>query len=153
MRIAVKLTFDERAALRLLNWLAKENARILQRRPDLPGLYESGVYYARERGETWCDYINMLARGHEDCDGLAAARAGELMARGARALQPGDGGYREARRRNLRSIPAQTMLRTRTRKGKPGLYHVVVRYRVAGRWYRDDPSARLGMYDAPPKPR
>ena len=153
MRIAVQLAFDERAALRLLNWLAKENARILLRRPDLPGLYESGVYYARERGETWCDYINMLARGYEDCDGLAAARAGELMARGYRALEPGDGGYREARRRRLRSIKAQAMLRTRTRVGKPGLYHVVARYRVAGRWYRDDPSARLGMYDAPRKPR
>jgi len=153
MRIAVQLAFDERAALRLLNWLAKENAAILLRRPDLPGLYESGVYYARERGETWCDYINLLARGYEDCDGLAAARAGELMARGYRALEPGDGGYKSARRSRQRSIKAQTMLRTRTRRGKPGLYHVIVRYRVAGRWYRDDPSARLGMYDAPRKPR
>ncbi len=153
MRIAVKLTFDEEAALRLLNWLARENARILRQRPNLPGLYESGVVYQRERGETWCDYINLLARGHEDCDGLAAARAGELMARGYRALEPGDGGFREARRRRLRSIRAETMLRTRTRRGRPGLYHVIVRYRVAGRWYRDDPSARLGMYDAPRKPR
>ena len=153
MQIAVKLTFDEKAALRLLNWLAQENARQFRRHPDLPGLYEAGVIYRREKGETWCDYINLLARGHEDCDGLAAARAGELLARGHRALKPGDGGYREARRRKPRSIRAETMLRTRTRRGKPGLYHVVVRYRVCGRWYRDDPSARLGMYDAPRKPR
>ena len=153
MRIAVKLTFDENAAVRLLNWLARENARILRYRKNLPGLYESGVVYQRERGETWCDYINLLARGHEDCDGLAAARAGELMARGHRALQPGDGGFREARRRRLRSIRAEAMLRTRTRPGKPGLYHVIVRYRIGKRWYRDDPSARLGMYDAPQKPR
>ena len=153
MRIAVKLAFDENAALRLLNWLARENARILRRHPELPGLYDAGVVYRRERRETWCDYLNLLARGHEDCDGLAAARAGELLARGSRALRPGDGGYAEARARRLRSIEAETMLRTRTREGKPGLYHVIVRYRVGNRWYRDDPSARLGMYDAPPKPR
>ena len=153
MRIAVKLAFDENAALRLLNWLARENARILRRHPELPGLYDAGVVYRRERGETWCDYLNLLARGHEDCDGLAAARAGELLARGSRALRPGDGGYTEARARRLRSVEAETMLRTRTREGKPGLYHVIVRYRVGSRWYRDDPSARLGMYDAPPKPR
>src|SRR5690606_13148357 len=82
---------------------------------------------------------------HEDCDGLAAARAGELMARGVDALRPGDGGYEEARRAALRAIPAEVMLRTRTTAREPGLYHCVVRYQVAGRWYRDDPSARLGM--------
>ena len=73
MRIAVKLAFDEQAAVRLLNWLAVENAVILRSRPDLPLLYDSGVVYRREPDETWCDVLNLLAQGHEDCDGLAAA--------------------------------------------------------------------------------
>ena len=40
MKIAVKLAFDEQAALRLLNWLAQENARLLRARPELPLLYD-----------------------------------------------------------------------------------------------------------------
>lgn len=142
MRIAVKLAFDERAALRLLNWLAHENAIILRSQPDLPLLYDSGVTYRRETDETWCDYLNMLAQGHEDCDGLASARAGELMAKGWRALRPGDAGYDDASRERPVSIPAEVMLTTRSGPDQPGLYHCIVRYR---RWHRDDPSARLGM--------
>lgn len=145
MKIAVKLSFDEKAAVRLLNWLGRENARIFRTRPDLPGLYESGVVYRREAEETWCDYLNLLAQGHEDCDGLAAARAGELLARGWRALGRGDGGHADSVRTKPDSIRAEVMLRTRSPQGRPGLYHCIVRYRVAGRWYRDDPSARLGM--------
>ena len=93
MNVSVKLAFDEQAAVRLLNWLARENATILRARPDLPGLYASGVRYKREPDEIWCDYLTLLAMGHEDCDGLAAARAGELLARGGTALLPTDGGY------------------------------------------------------------
>ena len=145
MKIAVKLAFDEQAALRLLNWLAQENARLLRARPELPLLYDSGVVYRRETDETWCDYLNMLAQGHEDCDGLASARAGELIAKGWKALRPGDGGFAEARRRKPTSIPAEVMLTTRTGQGSPGLYHCVVRYRVGTTWHRDDPSKRLGM--------
>ena len=101
MRIAIQLAFQEEAAVRLLNWLAQENARILRARPDLPALYDARVVYRRERGEAWCDYLNLLARGWEDCDGLAAARAGELLARGWRALTDGDPGFAEARRLKL----------------------------------------------------
>ncbi|MCB9686021.1 MAG: hypothetical protein H6738_24485 [Alphaproteobacteria bacterium] len=145
MKIAVKLAFDERAAVRLLNWLARENAIILRARPDLPGLYTAGVRYRREQDETWCDYLNLLAQGHEDCDGLAAARAGELLARGSEALTRKDGGYRDARRLGLTSIEAQVLLLTTSDGRSPGQYHCIVRYRVGSRWYRDDPSARLGM--------
>ena len=145
MKIAVKLAFDEMAALRLLNWLAQENAIVHRAQPDLPLLYDSGVTYRREADETWCDYLNMLAQGHEDCDGLSAARAGELLARGASALRTGDEGFEEARQRRLASIHAEVMLTTRSERDNPGLYHCVVRYRVGNRWYRDDPSARLGM--------
>ena len=146
MRIALKLAFDEQAAVSLLNWLSVQNAELLRVRPELPLLYESGVVYRRERDETWSDVLNTLAQGWEDCDALAAWRVGELMARGWQALRPGDGGYREARRLQPDSIPAEAFLRTRAPHGKTGLYHVVVRYRVGSRWYRDDPSARLGMY-------
>ena len=145
MKIAVKLAFDEKGAVRLLNWLAEENAIILRARPDLPLLYDSGVVYRRESDETWCDYINMLAQGYEDCDGLAAARAGELLARGYKALQPGESGFEDARRLRPGSIRAEVLLRTRTQEGEPGLYHCIVRYQLGKRWYRDDPSARLGM--------
>ncbi|MBK7759539.1 MAG: hypothetical protein IPI35_24710 [Deltaproteobacteria bacterium] len=110
-------------------------------------MYQSGVVYKRETTETWSDYINLLAQGWEDCDSLAAARAGELLARGARALSSGDGGYKEAKRLKLRRIRAEVFLRTRSRPDEPGLYHCLVRYRVGGRWYFDDPSARLGMLD------
>lgn len=105
MKIRVLLSFDERAALRLLNWLARENARIYQRRKDLPGLYASGVVYRRERVETWCDVLHLYQQGHEDCDGLSAARAGELLARGWRALSPGDGG---PSRRGIRDTPTRS---------------------------------------------
>jgi len=126
MRIAVKLAFDERAALRLLNWLAQENAILLRAQPDLPLLYDSGVTYRRETDETWCDFLNMLAQGHEDCDGLAAARAGELQARGWRALRPGDDGYAETERSRATSLDAEVLLTTRSRPDDPGLYHCIV---------------------------
>ena len=146
MRIAVKLAFDEEAAVRLLNWLARENAILLRAQPDLPLLYDSGVYYQREVDETWCDFLNMLVQGHEDCDGLAAARAGELLARGWQALRPGDQGYLEAQRTRPSRIAAEVMLTTRSEPDNPGLYHCIVRYPIDGMWFRDDPSARLGMY-------
>lgn len=145
MKILIRAAFDEGATVRLLNWLARENALILAQRPDLPLLYDSRVVYRREKVETWCDVLNTLAQGREDCDGLACYRAGELMARGFRALRKGEAGFKVANRLRPRSIPAEAFLRTRTQKGQPGLYHVVVRYWIDGREYRDDPSARLGM--------
>lgn len=173
MDIQIRLAFDEHAAVRLLNWLADENTRIIrgydrrfieaQRdgRPGdlLPLLYESGVVYRREAAEVWCDYLLMLAQGWEDCDGLSAARAGELRARGWRALAPkdpndelrypGDAGYAYARANRVPSIKAQVVVVTRVQPGQTGLYHCIVKYAVGdGRIYYDDPSARLGMYDA-----
>ena len=145
MKIAVKLAFDERGALRLLNWLAQENAIIFRAQPELPLLYDSGVVYRRELDETWCDYLNMLAQGHEDCDGLSAARAGELLARGWNALRVGDQGFELARQSRAVSLSAEVLLTTRSRPEAPGLYHCIVRYRVGRAWFRDDPSARLGM--------
>ena len=145
MQITVAMAFDEDGALRLLNWLAGENTRIISRRPDLPLLYDSGIVYRREKREKWCDYINALAQGYEDCDGLSAIRAGELRARGWRALRRGEPGYGAAQELRPRHIAAEVMLTTRTKRGRRGLFHGITRYRIDGRWYRDDPSARLGM--------
>lgn len=146
MDITVRLAFDEQAAVRLLNWLAEENARILAAKPSLPLLYDSGVVYRREATEIWGDVLNTMLQGHEDCDALAAWRAGEIIARGWRALRPGDAGYRVAQRDRPAHVRAEVMLTTRTPSGTPGLYHCIVRYRLGGRWFKDDPSARLGMY-------
>lgn len=177
MDIVVQLAFDENAALRLLNWLAQENARIIKQYDEsalregapwraLPGLYESGVRYEREKGEIWGDVINVYAIGVEDCDALSAIRAGELMARGWRALRPnwqtlyaqglplpedyqdrypGDEGYDLAMKLKPESIKAEVYLKTNAEPGRPGLYHCVTRYWIGGREFRDDPSARLGM--------
>lgn len=184
MDISVRLAFNEPAALRLLNWLATENALIIHAydraaerearqavlggatpwRTGLPGIYESGVRYEREEGEIWGDVINTIMQGHEDCDALAAWRAGELMARGWMALRPpwwkmdprslspdasvrypGDEGYDQAIASRPRSIRSEVFVKTTTTPQRPGLYHCIVRYWVGGREYRDDPSARLGM--------
>ena len=148
MRVSVVFSFKEASAVTLLNWLARENARLFRERPQLPLLYDSGVVYQREPDqEEWGDYAHVLAQGHDDCDSLAAARAGELLARGWKALFPGDEGYEEARRSRPASIQAEVYLKTRVPEGQTGLYHCVVRYKLAGRWFYDDPSARLGMYD------
>ena len=145
MDITVALTFNERDAVSLLNWLARCNARLIRDQPKLPRLYDSRVVYAREEEETWSDYIQLLAQGNEDCDALAAARAGELLARGWRALSPEDPGYTEARAARLTTIPSEVALTTQVRPGSHGLYHCVVRYVVEGTIWFDDPSARLGM--------
>jgi hypothetical protein len=147
VNITVALTFNERDAVSLLNWLARCNARLLRERPTLPLLYATSVRYGREEEETWSDYIQLLAQGWEDCDALAAARAGELIARGWKALAPNDPGYAAARAARLESIPSEVALTTSIKKGEHGLYHCVVRYVVNGTAWFDDPSARLGMLE------
>lgn len=142
MDIIVRLRFDERGALRLLNWLAWENAVILTQRPDVPRLYDTSVRYQRERKETWSDCLETLAAGWEDCDSLAAWRAGELMARGQRAMLPFDPGYEAAS--GLENIAADCIIKTRS-PAPGGQYHCVTRYWIGKREYYDDPSARLGM--------
>ena len=145
MIIKVALTFNERDAVSLLNWLARCNARLLRERPSLPLLYATSVKYGREEEELWSDYIQLLAQGWEDCDALASARAGELIARGWKALSPRDPGYASAKAAGLTTIPAEVALTTSVREGEHGLYHCVVRYVVNGTAWFDDPSARLGM--------
>lgn len=149
MDFSVRLAFSEHGAVRLLNFLARENALIFRADPELAGIYESGTVYRREPYEIWSDVTNMYLQGHEDCDALAAGRAGELLARGYRALNVlrGDFGALRALELRLPKIQAEVVLRTRTDVGSEGgLYHCIVRYVVDGEVYYDDPSARLGMY-------
>jgi hypothetical protein len=146
LSIELRMTKTERGLVELLNLIARHNRDLLWERPDLPLLYESGVRYEREKTEIWSDYLALLEQGHEDCDALAAARAGELMAWGHEAMSPVDGGFALARHLRLTSIPAWVQLHTRGPHGGANLYHCVVIYRVGNTFYRDDPSARLGMY-------
>jgi len=146
MEVGLFFTFSEYTALRLAQWMAKENARLHSLYPDLPLLYDSGIVYRREKAEKWMDYQHMIAQGHDDCDGLAAARVGEIMFYGVDAIQRGDPGYAAAKRLRPSRIKAECMLKTRTKPGQHGIYHVLCRYRIGGRWYMDDPSARLGMH-------
>ena len=147
MKIMLKIAFGEQGILRLLNALRDENVRemrhYLRLGHPLPLLYRSGIRYVRKAVETWCDAITANAVGVEDCDGLSAYRAAELVAVGGKALTPGDGGYEQGRK--LPSLPAEVYMTTRVPEGQTGLYHCVVRYKVGGKVYRDDPSARLGM--------
>jgi hypothetical protein len=144
--IRVELTFDEAAVARLLEWLADVNHRLMLASPSMPLLYDSGVVYQRELRERFSDYAHVLLRGHDDCDSLAAARVGELRARGWRALRPGEGGYEIAQVTRPKTIPARIVIRTRRPKDDPGQYHVLLNYQLGGTTFYDDPSARLGMY-------
>jgi len=168
VRITLLASPDELLWVDLLNAMARHNARQFVSDPTLPPLYDSGVRYHRNEqamwcrlqelrggggcadpiGELWCDVLTTYELGYEDCDGLSAIRAGELLARGTAALRPGERGYRPNRRRR---VHAEVALRTRQPLGRRGgLYHCIVRYRVLlpggwSRWLYDDPSARLGM--------
>ena len=137
---------SEATAVDLLNLLARHNQRYILANPRFPLLYDSGVIYRRETVELWSDAPSALRAGHEDCDALAAWRAGELRARGAAALRAGDPGFEQATRARLRTIESEVMMTTRAKPGESGMYHCIVRYRVGAGWFRDDPSARLGMY-------
>lgn len=146
------VTIDDNQALpvREVNQaIAFHNAnRILSQ--GLPKLYSSGVRYKVEGApELWWDYEEQLARGHDDCEGLAATRAGELMLEG----------YDADVYTRLIQKPAASM------GGRPGgrLFHAITR--VNGKWdsgvygqgefvplrapdgtpIYDDPSVRLGM--------
>lgn len=147
--IQLEVTFVPEYIMGLCNWLRGVNTALMVAQPDLPLLYDSGIVYSRENGEIFRDVVNLYRAGADDCDTLAPARAGELVARGYRALAPGDAGYKAAQRSKPLSIPAWVFFTTRSLPTDPGpkLYHVEVAYEIDGRRYEDDPSARLGMFD------
>lgn len=140
-RMVVAIDDDKALAVREINQaIARHNAlRIKQKR--LPPLYNSGVVYKPEGSpELWWDAEEILRRGHDDCEGLAAYRAGELIAGIA----------------DHRSWPAQVwtrLVKTPSKEmggsGKGGrLFHAIVRIPDGagpGKAAYDDPSVRLGM--------
>jgi hypothetical protein len=90
------------------------------RNGNYPLLYKSRVRYKREPigQEVWQTCKETLAKGHGDCEDLAAWRCAELWLQGEYAARP------------------------ECYSPRPGLIHCVVR-RASGR--REDPSKRLGM--------
>lgn len=138
---------DEGYLVDELNARGRLNARLILARPTFPLLYRSGVVYRRERPEKFSDCVRTLVQGHEDCDALGPWRQGELLARGHRALEPGDPGFHEMMLANLRpaTIEARTVLVTDSETPGRGPYHCIVEYDIGNLTFRDDPSLRLGM--------
>ncbi len=120
--------------------IARHNARIIRER-NLPHLYESNIrYYIEGVPERWLDAQQMAIEGRDDCEGLAAYRAGELINQGYDA--------RVCCRRidNLHDADRAQMGAPRKKGGRT--FHAITG--VFGRYGRvfpkpvyDDPSARM----------
>ena len=109
---------SEESIQALLDTLTVLDALFLRSHGSIPGIYQSGVRYARERGrEEWLTVPVILSRGRGDCEDLACWRAAEMRVHGidARAVV-----YRSA----------------------PHMFHVVVEHPDGS---REDPSRELGM--------
>jgi hypothetical protein len=133
------LTIDDDLALpvREINTqIAQHNARRMVKM-GLPKLYRSGVYYAGEgTPELWWDAEEILRNGHDDCEGLAAYRAGELI-----ALE------------NLDADVYTRFVQAPPSMGGGRIFHAITRVKVPDptdpRGYRyeyDDPSVNVGKY-------
>lgn len=92
--------------------------------PSAPRLFTSKVVYRPETTENWQDWPTLLATGAGDCEDLACARIGELMAQGINALP---------------------FITWRQRRGGT-VYHALVRW-PDGKI--EDPSLARGMRGAP----
>ena len=114
------------------NRMAKHNAQIMALGL-VPPLYRSGVRYKIEGApEKWMDAIEANIQGFDDCEGLAAYRAGELQRDGYDASVA------------VREIPTQAAAGMGGGGGK--LYHAITEIKMPdGKVVYDDPSARLGM--------
>ena len=104
----------------------------------LPPLYSSGVKYKPEgTPELWLDAEEIVAQGHDDCEGLAAYRAGELL----------NEGYDARVWTRLITRPSRAMGGSGGRPPGSRLFHAVTQVRDdQGKPIGyDDPSQRLGM--------
>lgn len=112
--------------------IARHNAKRMISQ-GLPLLYESGVRYQTEGSpELWWDAEEILAHGHDDCEGLAAYRAGELI----------NAGHDASVYTRLIQGPASSM----GGSARSRLFHAVTKTREPdGSVTYDDPSAVLGM--------
>lgn len=144
-RLILTIDDDQALPVREVNQaIAVHNAMRIKEK-GLPPLYKSGVKYKVEGSpELWWDAEEILRNGHDDCEGLAAYRAGELLAKGfdARVYT------------RLVKHPSKEM----GGSGKPGggrLFHAVTKVYTNpngepvlapdGTPVYDDPSKRLGM--------
>ena len=96
------------------------NMAYLIAHPDTPPLLRSGVRWRREGSpEQWHDIPEILKRGYDDCEGLAAWRAAEMRLKYRRPFM------------------------VRTYQSRPGLRHAIVFDPDLKRIH--DPSRALGM--------
>lgn len=140
------VTIDDDSALpvqEINTAIARHNARRIKSQ-NLPPLYKSGVRYKTEGSpELWWDAEEILRNGHDDCEGLAAYRAGELINRG----------YDARVYTRLVQQPSKEMGGSGKKGGR--LFHAVTKVYAGpdgapvlaadGTPVYDDPSARLGM--------
>lgn len=85
MRASLRVpTVDAENFRAALGALCALNVLWLQRHPDTPRLYASGVRYRREPSgqEEWSTIPDVLSRGYGDCEDLAAWGAAELRMKG-----------------------------------------------------------------------
>lgn len=101
---------------------------------EIPSLYKSGVVYKVEGSpEIWKDARETLIDGHDDCEGLAAYRAGDLLLDHDTLAQVW-----------TRQISRPEAFPSGTKPAR--LFHAVTRFEDAqGKIQFDDPSRRLGM--------
>lgn len=132
------LTLDDDRALpvcEINTAIARHNAKRI-RKKGLPKLYDSGVRYKVEGSpELWWDAEEILRNGFDDCEGLAAYRAADLMVEGFPSAEV----YCR-----LIQMPSKEM----GGSGSGGrLFHAVTRVRdpKTGNWVVDDPSVHVGL--------
>ncbi len=129
---------EDAVAVRFIgNAIAAHNARLIREgNYNIPPLYDSKIIYKLESApEKWWDAPAIAIAGFDDCEGLAAYRAGELQAR--------EGLNADVWTRRIQ--PPQDE-RFTGYKAKGRLFHALTRVREKGKKDAyDDPSVRLGM--------
>jgi len=133
-RMVVTIDDDQALPVREINTaIARHNAWEIEKY-DLPPLYSGRVRYQVEGSpELWWSAKEIHDRTYDDCEGLAAYRAGELILKG----YPKASVYTRLIRK-----PDQGM----GGSGKGGrLFHAITRVETPDGVFFDDPSVRLGM--------
>lgn len=83
MLARLHLPHGERFYTDALEGLVRVNERLYRENPAIPSVYQSGARYrGRDPGEDWRNVVEIVKERFGDCEDLAAARAGELRARG-----------------------------------------------------------------------
>lgn len=111
----------------LLEALVRIDVLCFQAYPNLPRLYQTGVYYQREPlgQENWLSTLALYRRGKGDCEDLASTLTAEKRFFDGRAVTAG---Y------TWRNLPSGITL-----------YHIIQKDETGAT--EDDPSRKLGMLD------